>query len=300
MYSEPMYLHYFTQNTPDEFHDNFPFYIQDGHHDEDQKYHHHADFCELVIVLDGTAKQQINEQTYFIKRGDVFVLGDKVSHRFIEPNKLHICNIMFQPSYMFENCHDLRQLPGFHALFFIEPNLTHNNAFKSYLTLNFNEYDEITRLLNQIYKETQKRKPGGKNLIFLYFQMLATYLARSYEMPTKDDDNYHSFCIAKSVSYMEEHFREELTIRYLAEKSHMSERHFMRLFSETYHTSPRNYLIQLRMNHACTLLRAIPQTLTITDIAYESGFQSNNYFSRAFHQMYGMSPREYREHSLTH
>ena len=59
MKPEPMYLHYFTSERI------FPFFIQYGHHDRDHKRHYHADFYELMIVMDGTAKQQIlNEGMY--------------------------------------------------------------------------------------------------------------------------------------------------------------------------------------------------------------------------------------------
>ena len=59
----PMYLHYFTQDA------SFTFYIQYGYHEEDVEMHLHADFSELVIVINGTAMHHVNNEAFFIKKG---------------------------------------------------------------------------------------------------------------------------------------------------------------------------------------------------------------------------------------
>lgn len=119
---EALYLHYFTDDR------TFPFYIQYGYHDADLKMHSHSDFCELVIVFGGTAMHNVNDESYFIKKGDVFVLGGGTAHGYHDTHQLQICNIMFQPDkFLFEN--DIRKLSGFHALFVIEPYLTEKKKF---------------------------------------------------------------------------------------------------------------------------------------------------------------------------
>lgn len=286
--SEPMYLHYFTQNK------NFPFYIQDGHHHQKHKWHHHADFTELVIVLDGTAMQQVNEKFYYIKRGDVFVLADGVSHIFTEPHDLHICNIMFQPEQLTDRNYDLRKLPGFHALFVIEPYLAQNSTFKSHLKLEFQEFDDVQKIIHCMFQEYQGEKPGYQEAVMSYFRLLVTQLSRYYEPPAEGQKLSGSLGIATSISYMEENFRKDCTVEELAQLSHMSSRHFTRLFSATYHTTPKNYMLQLRLQYACKLLEQPSGSLSITQIAYDSGFNNSNYFTRLFHKVFHMTPGEYR------
>lgn len=288
MDSEPMYLRYFTQNV------HFPFFIQNGHHNENNRLHHHDDFTELVIVLDGTAWQTINGNSYFIKRGDVFVLSEGISHRFTQTHNLHICNIMFRPEDAFQNSYDLRKIPGFHALFVIEPYLTQNQSFQSFLKLNYPDFEHAGELIRSIYKEYHSSSPGRELLVMAYFRILATFLSRCYTL-TDPKKLATPLNIASSVSYMEEHFRENFTVQQLADISHMSERHFARLFSSTYHTTPKNYVTQLRLTHARKLLEQKESCLTITEIAYESGFQNSNYFTRVFRQAHGMSPMQYRK-----
>lgn len=287
--SEPMYLHYFTQEK------DFPFFIQYGYHDETHKWHHHADFIELTIVLEGTALHQINHQkTYFIKRGDVFAMADGVSHIFVDAQKLHICNIMFRMEDLAENLPDLRMIPGFHALFIIEPYLGKSHDFQSYLKLKPQEFESVSRMIQLLFHEYYSKKPGRRTMVMSCFLMLVTYLSRCYELPSDLQEYPSSFSIARSVSFMEEHFRENHSVKELAKLSNMSTRHFTRIFSDIYHITPKKYILQQRLLSACRLLEDERETSSITEIALNLGFSNSNYFTRLFHNTYGMTPSEYR------
>lgn len=288
MKPEPMYLHYFTSEKI------FPFFIQYGHHSGDHKWHYHADFYELLIVLDGTARQKVNHQNYYIKRGDVFVFGEGVSHDFTDARDLHICNIMFQPSALLDRYHDLGQLPGYHELFIIEPYLSQNDKYQHFLKLQFPQFEEVSRLVKMMHEEYHAMKSGRRTMIMACFQMLTTYLARCYGEQERKESEKSSMQIARSVSCMEKNFRDNFSIAELAEMSFVSERHFLRQFSEVYHTTPHQYLMRLRLQHACSLLENEKNGLSIADIADESGFQSGSYFSRLFRKVYGVSPMAYR------
>ena len=288
MNAEPMYLHYFTSDK------TFPFFIQYGHHDSDGKMHYHANFYELMIVLDGTSMQQVNNKTYYIKRGDVFVFGEGVSHNFTDVHDLHICNILFQPSFAFDRYNDLGKLPGYHKLFKIEPYLSQNDKYQHFLKLNFEEFENVKSIITFLYKEYNTMTPGRHTTVTALFQILITYLSRCCNEKTTATNNNAEFKIAQSVSYMEKNFKTDISTKKLAAISFMSERHFMRLFSEVYHITPHRYLINLRLQYACSLLENPHNRLSISDISLESGFQSSNYFSRMFKQTYGISPKDFR------
>ena len=77
----------------------FPFFIQNGAHEGLMFVHEHEDFHELVIVRNGTAEHLIGEETQLIKTGDVFSVGEGISHGYRNAQGLKICNIMFRPEY---------------------------------------------------------------------------------------------------------------------------------------------------------------------------------------------------------
>jgi len=57
--------------------------------------------------------------------------------------------------------------------------------------------------------------------------------------------------------------------------------------------SPYHYLLGLRLDKAARLLKETKRS--VTDIAFDCGFNDGNYFSRSFHRYFGRSPRTYRK-----
>lgn len=281
----PIYLNHFTKD------DSFPFFIQYGYHDTDFPMHLHADFSELVIVMNGTAMHYVDNNSYFIKKGDVFVLGHDVAHGYKETNELQICNIMFPEKMLLDSDYDVRKLPGFHALFVLEPYLTKNHEFQSHLSLNLQQFQQIHNLTDRMLQEYQSAQPGKATLLSSYFMILVTLLSRFYHLPEKETTE-NVMNIAKSVSYIENNFTQEISLKTLAEISNLSTRHFTRLFTATYHLTPGNYILSLRMQYACYLLTNCSDT--VSEIALQCGYSDSNYFTRQFRKFYGLSPREYR------
>ena len=131
-------------------------------------------------------------------------------------------------------------------------------------------------------------------MIYSHFMELVVFLSRQYDLISLDmNDNIIN--IAKAISYMENHFREQISLNDLADKAQLSVRHFNRIFKENYKTTPMSYILNLRIQYACLLLRK--STLKISDISYESGFDDSNYFTRQFKKIIGSSPKVYRSNN---
>ena len=281
-----MYLYYFSEN------EEFPFFIQYGHHDEDMFLHSHADFTELAIILGGSAVHMVKDEEYTVKRGDAFVIGDNTAHAYHSPNHFRLCNIMFRPDYFFPNHLDVKQFPGFHALFVIEPALTQQKGFHSKLTLNNDTFGKINSMITELHHEFHAHSIGYQTMINALFLQLITELSRYYEA-TDAPDMRSDTSLAGSVAFIENHFREELSLDELSEMAGMSTRHFRRIFHDIYGTSPIKYINTLRIQAAIRLLQTTG--LSVTEIAMRVGYSDGNYFSSKFHQATGCSPREYRK-----
>jgi len=66
-------------------------------------------------------------------------------------------------------------------------------------------------------------------------------------------------------------------------------------FRKQYGMTPVQYLRNTRLKHAVSLFYICDTSLSITEIAYLSGFSDPLYFSKCFRQFYGISPQEYRQ-----
>ena len=95
------------------------------------------------------------------------------------------------------------------------------------------------------------------------------------------------------LAYIQQHFREKLTLEQIAAAAAVSERECLRCFHSCIQTTPFTYLTDYRIQVAEHLLRTTDRS--VTEIALESGFSDGAYFSKLFRQARSLSPSQYRK-----
>lgn len=98
--------------------------------------------------------------------------------------------------------------------------------------------------------------------------------------------------IRRSIAYLNEHYAENVSVDQLARISHYSVAQFRKLFVKLMHMSPSEYVVQVRINAAKTLLKTTDRL--IADIAAETGFCDHSHFIKTFRAATGQTPTEYR------
>lgn len=91
---------------------------------------------------------------------------------------------------------------------------------------------------------------------------------------------------------MEVNYRFNLSLENYAELCHRSLSSFKRDFMQQYGETPGKWLLKKRLEYAAVLLRN--DSMNITQIVFESGFEDVSHFSRAFKSRFGLSPSEFR------
>lgn len=278
-------LRYFVKD------ETFPLYIGFGIHKCDFPLHYHVDFTELVIVLSGTATHIVENERFFIRKGDVFVITGNTQHAFENVNELILCNAMFSLDGFVEDNSDILNCEGFRKLFY--PEKTDGKPhFTARLTLSLESFGQIHEMISTAINECSLDLEARKTILTGYLNILVAKLSRMY-VPPVDEENIETRSIGSAVSYMEDNLSEKITLDTLAEISGFSKRHFTRLFSAAYNISPTRYLNKLRLQKACRLLRTTD--MTVSEISGNCGFYDSNYFSCAFSAEYNLSPTEYRK-----
>ena len=98
--------------------------------------------------------------------------------------------------------------------------------------------------------------------------------------------------VYQTVSYIAANFREPLSLTDMARDLGFSPYTLSRVFSGTFHKNFNQYLNEVRVEYATSLLLYTNQS--ITDVYGNAGFESQRTFNRVFSEKYHMSPREYR------
>lgn len=105
--------------------------------------------------------------------------------------------------------------------------------------------------------------------------------------------------LTASINYMLEHFDDAtLSNEILASQSGISEIYFRRIFKEMFGTTPKQYILGLRIKKACKLL--IESSASVSEIAEECGFSSVYHFCRSFKDNTGLTPSEYSKQNKSY
>lgn len=253
---------------------------------------HSHDFCELSLITKGSAMHWLEGADFPVSSGDVFVLQGQQSHYYYDLNKLEMINIMFDPKLLNLPETRLRKIPGYRALFLLEPLFRKQHRFTSHLHLNRQSLARSEGIATNLEKEITKKAEGYEAAMFGQFVELVVYLSRLYQ--ESDSTNAEALLrVAKVIGCIEDDFSKQWRIENFAQMAHMSRANFMRVFRTATGESPISYLLNQRIHKAMTLLASTK--LPISEIAFEVGFNDSNYFTRQFKTLQGVSPIIYRK-----
>ena len=98
--------------------------------------------------------------------------------------------------------------------------------------------------------------------------------------------------ISSVKSFLDEHYKEKLSLESVASHFFIDKHYLARLFKEQYGVTLVTYLQQVRITHAKRMLRFTDKS--IEEIGLECGIGELNYFSRVFKKLEGVSPSEFR------
>ncbi len=102
--------------------------------------------------------------------------------------------------------------------------------------------------------------------------------------------------VQRMQDYIEEHIQEEITWTDLAGVSLFSPWHSYRIFKEYTGFTPSDYIRRIKLSQSALRLR--DEKVSVTEIAFDMGFQSIEGYQRAFKREFGCNPKEYARHPV--
>lgn len=267
-----------TKNTPSHPHDL-------------TEIEHSHDFCELVIVTKGRAMHMLEGSSFPVTAGDVFLLQGRQKHYFYERQNLDLINIMYDPEKIELPEGELRRMPGYCAMFMLEPTYRRQHRFASRLHLKRVPLARVERLADEMECECENDEPGKEVALRAKLLEMMVYLSRAYT--SSDTTEAHALLrVGNVIGALENDYSRDWKLDELLNIAHMSRSNLMRVFRKATGQTPIEYLVRLRIQKSMEMLRNTD--LTITEIALEVGFNDSNYFTRQFRRILGESPRSFR------
>ncbi len=157
--------------------------------------------------------------------------------------------------------------------------------------------EAVTECMLAIIRELERQELGYELSVKSHLYGLVSLLVRKYVATPKELDAYRYRLkeqerLAPVFIYIDEHYREKLSVQQLADLAGLSRYHFSRLFKLVTDKSLVEYINLIRINKSESLLRN--KALNISEIALATGFSDIFYFSRTFKKLKKVSPSEWR------
>lgn len=253
---------------------------------------HAHEFSEVVIVFGGSALHVIGGESWPVVTGDVFVVGGSEAHDYRQIKDLRLINVLFLPEKVNLEPVGLSGFAGYQELFSFESTSCKRRKPKRMLRLTAKDLSIVLNYVDSLEHEIKMQKPGYSFMGLSYFMQMVCFLSRAYGR-SKSSDPRARLCVSKAIDHLEAHFDQPIKVEELAKLCCMSKRNFARVFQVATGCGPITYHMKLRLARAAGMLRRFDET--VTSVAYKIGFNDSNYFTRQFHEMFGVSPRDYRK-----
>ena len=125
-----------------------------------------------------------------------------------------------------------------------------------------------------------------------HLYLFIDYLSRSSSSQMTTSGRVRDFYIKEALNYIEQNFQNDISVENIASFCGLNRTYFGRICKETVGKSPQQFILSYRMAKAAELLKLTQ--LSISDIGNAVGYPNQLHFSRAFKNVYGVSPREWR------
>lgn len=248
------------------------------------KLHQHEEI-QITNIIKGTGKLIVTDSVHQYRPGDIFVIGGNSPHLFqsMERKKgsSHMISIFFTKTSFGDSFFEIPQLEQLSSFF-----EKSNTGFKL-----LSKKSSVERIMHKMPKVDKFSR-------FLFFLKLLKKLCNA------ETEILASFVYSKRISnnegqrmqvifeYVMNNFQNDVTLDTISELAYMTPNAFCRFFKQRTDKTFFQFLIDLRVEHACQLL--INSTdLPIAEISDRSGFKSISNFNRKFKKLKGVTPSSY-------
>ena len=256
---------------------------------------HEQEFYEINIITSGNGVHYINNNLVPAKEGDVFIIPPRVSHGYVGGKGFDVFHIILSDAFMNKYVADLQQLPSFFTLFGAEPLMRGKTSYPLHLTLSKEMFNPTINILFEITRYNNYGDPSEclvrSNLAMVSIALLCSTYATSN--PNTDFSFSEERAMMESISYIHERYFEKITIDDLLQIAHMSRTTYIQRFKDICKMSPAAYITKTRIESASVMLTNT--SMSVSEIAYRTGFYDASHFTKSFENFYNISPIEYRK-----
>ena len=254
---------------------------------------HVHDWVEIIYCHSGNMAVILDGKDYIFRTHDLLVVPSHEVHEIMTlTDELHSYTVLkFRPELMSTSM----QIPSeYHCIL---PFLVRGDDHQKLFEAEEIEHSGIPQLITHFTSEYEQMAYGYEIALKAdLYNIVLWILRRWYEKDTaekKIPSPEQMERLQLVLNYVLENYRQSITTADAAAVCHVSYGHFSKLFAKTMGKSFNEYLAAVRLSAAERLL--ITTEKSVTEIALETGFSSQSYFTQRFTAKNDLTPRDYRK-----
>jgi AraC family transcriptional regulator, melibiose operon regulatory protein len=247
--------------------------------------HWHDEF-QFVLVIKGEAVFQINEENIFIQEGEGLFINSGCLHMATDKNDTGCTYICLNVSPHFVLSQELYTN-------YVDPFIQATNL--SYLHLNTDESwaRNILEAILKIYQMIQQKPTYYEIDINIQLTVMwKNLITNGFPLEYEQLEMLKSHRIKKMLNWIHTHYARKILLDDIARAGQLSRSECCRYFKRMLKKTPWNYVTEYRIQKSLLLLQQ-PES-TVTDVAYQVGFNSTSYFIGQFKKSMNMTPLAYK------
>lgn len=256
-------------------------------------YKHKHDFFEMICILEGQAENIVNNKSLKMKRGDICIIAPGVKHAIgLFNDDSILINILIRKSSFKENF--IGQLPEESALSEFFTKVFYSEEKNSYILFRTDEDEMLNQLVDYLVWEGLNETEYSNNIMENLLKSIFYYLIKNHGDSTELSQNLYTSSedVIAILNYMQKHYA-TINLDILAQEFDFSNSHLSRLIKKHTGQTFAKILQDIKMNKSLNLLEN--SKLTIKEVSQMVGYESVEYFTRIFKELYGQTPSRYRQ-----
>lgn len=253
---------------------------------------HWHDEMECGVITQGQILISAGSEKILLKEGDGFFINSGILHAAWNEDSSINCfhSIVFHPRLVGDNIESIFWQN------YIQPLISNPSLQVIILHRNNDCYLKCIHLIENAWASCNNGKYGyefeARNDLSQLISIINSYCPSKAHEPTEKEIR-NNLRIKKMLIYIHEHYFEEITIENISKSISVSPSECLRCFHNTIGTTPIQYVKQYRIQKSIDLLDN--SHMKVSEIGYECGFQEMSYFAKAFRDIKGCTPSEYRK-----
>ena len=247
---------------------------------ENVDFHNHAEF-EILYFTNGAPEITIGDKVFSAKEGDFI---------FINPMEIHSVRILDKPYSLKCICFN----PSIINDKRISEKLKEEMLYiKNYIDSQKYDTSYLKNLFMSISKAYESTDEWSDTEISSYITLMFIYLLKNNSISKKEPDTKASAFCSDVLKYIALHYSENITSSDVSRALSYSQGYFCRKFLQNFGQSFSDYLNMYRVSMSKIFLEN--SNSTVSEVAYNCGFNSADYFAKCFKKIVGILPSEYKK-----